>query len=236
MDAFDTGSDTGSHTGFDASDDETRQLLRTLVDRYRLVRRLHTRPSVVEQRSYYAETRERFVPRAGIDPLLGDLFHYWADAYDYLRWQAVDTIESVDKLAAAVHVDQVDKSGQPYVGHVRGAARIAEQNGATVEQRMAALLHDSVEDTSCTLDQLAALGVPDAVLRMVDALTHRPGEDQRGYLTRLTETPEAVVVKRADIAHNQSPDRLGQLDRHTRDRLRKKYATALAILDALEED
>lgn len=211
--------------------DDTRS---KLVDRYHLVRRLHTRASVPEQRSYYAETRDQFVPLANGDPLLADLFRYWSNAYDYLARPAVDTIDSVDKLAAAVHVDQVDKSGRPYVGHVRGAARIAERNGATVEQRMAALLHDSVEDTTCTLEQLTALGVPDSVVRMVDALTHRADEDQHAYLTRLAATPDAVLVKRADIAHNQSPERLGLLDEPTRERLRAKYATALAILDSLQ--
>jgi (p)ppGpp synthase/HD superfamily hydrolase len=221
-------------TVFASSDDETRQLVLRLVQRYHLVRRLHTRADVAEQRSYYRETCDQFLPLTGIDPLLGDVFHTWAETYGYLARTAVDTIESVDRLAAAVHIDHVDKSGQPYVEHVRGAERIAEQNGATVEQRMAALLHDSVEDTTCTLDQLTALGVPETVVRMVDALTHRPYEDQRAYLTRLAATPDAVLVKRADIAHNQSPARLDQLDPATRERLRKKYANALAILDALQ--
>lgn len=203
-----------------------------LPERYALVRRLHTVPDVDEQRRLYRETRDRFVPLATVDPVWERRFADWLDAYDYLAAPAVDTLDAVDSLAAAVHVDQVDKSGAPYVGHVRAAARITAENGGTPEQRMAALLHDSVEDTSCTLDQLTALGVPAPVVRMVDALTHRPGESQQAYLTRLVETPDAILVKRSDIAHNQSPERLGQLDRHTRERLTRKYATALAILDA----
>ncbi|TDW89586.1 HD domain-containing protein [Kribbella pratensis] len=205
-------------------------LLLKLSDRYSNVQRLHTHPRVAKQRSYYAETVERFVPLASVDDRLDQLFKRWADAYSYLAGP-VDSIETADKLAAALHREQVDKSGQPYVDHVRGAAAIARANGARTDQQMAALLHDTVEDTACTLAQLRDLGVPDPVVEMVDALTRRPGESHDTYLTRLTRTPDAVLVKRADIEHNSSPSRQSQLDPATQDRLRQKYAHAVRVLD-----
>jgi (p)ppGpp synthase/HD superfamily hydrolase len=201
-----------------------------LSDRYSNVQRLHTHPRIAKQRSYYAETVEHFVPLAAVNPLLDDLFTRWADAYSYLTGP-VDTLENVDKLAAAVHREQVDKSGRPYVEHVRGAAAIARHNGAGEHQVMAALLHDSVEDTSCTLTQLRDLGVPTPVVEMVDALTHRDDESQDQYLARLVNTPDAVLVKRADIEHNSSPSRQSRLDPATQDRLRQKYAHAVQVLD-----
>lgn len=205
-------------------------LLLKLSDRYSNVQRLHTHPRVAKQRSYYAETLERFVPMAIVDERLEALYAGWAEAYSYLEGP-VDSVEAADKLAAAVHREQVDKSGEPYVLHVRGAAEIAVRNGADEHQQMAALLHDSVEDTSCTLAQLTELGVPPRVVEMVDALTRRPGEDHDAYLARLIQTPAAVPVKRADIEHNSSPARRSRLDPQTQERLRKKYAHALAVLD-----
>ncbi|MFD7153201.1 HD domain-containing protein [Kribbella sp. NPDC059898] len=204
-------------------------LLLKLSDRYSNVQRLHTHPRVGKQRSYYAETVERFVPLAVVDKRLEQLYTAWADAYSYLEGP-VDTLEAVDKLAAAVHREQVDKSGEPYVLHVRGAADIARRDGADEHQQMAALLHDSVEDTSCTLEQLTELGVPQDVVEMVDALTRRPDESHDDYLTRLVRTPAAVPVKRADIEHNSSPARRSRLDPETQERLRKKYAHALEVL------
>jgi (p)ppGpp synthase/HD superfamily hydrolase len=208
-----------------------RDVLRLkLSDRYSNVQRLHTHPRVAKQRSYYVETIERFVPLAGVDERLDEWFGAWADAYSYLSGP-VDTVETADRLAAAVHREQIDKSGQPYVLHVRGAADIARGNGADAHQQMAALLHDSVEDTSCTLAQLVDLGVPPQVVEMVDALTHRPDESQDTYLTRLTQTPPAVLVKRADIEHNSRPSRQSRLDPSTQARLREKYARAIRVLD-----
>ncbi len=205
-------------------------LLLKLSDRYSNVQRLHTHPRVAKQRSYYAETVERFVPLAPVDERLDELFTRWADAYSYLTGP-VDSVETADKLAAALHREQVDKSGEPYVDHVRGAAAIARANGARTDQQMAALLHDTVEDTACTLAQLRDLGVPAPVVDMVDALTRRPGESHDTYLTRLTRTPDAVLVKRADIEHNSSPSRQSRLDPATQDRLRQKYAHAVRVLD-----
>lgn len=206
-------------------------LLLKLSDRYSNVQRLHTHPRVAKQRSYYAETVEHFVPLATVDPRLDALFSRWADAYSYLTGP-VDTVPTVDKLASALHREQMDKSGQPYVLHVRGAADIARRKGADPYQEMAALLHDSVEDTSCTLAQLHDLGVPATVVEMVDALTRRPDEDHDAYLTRLVQTPAAVLVKRADVEHNSSPARLSQLDPATQERLRQKYAHATELLEA----
>lgn len=172
-----------------------------------------------------------FLAEAAVLPDGAEKFEAWREVYPYLAAPAVDTVELADALAAAAHRGQRDKSGAEYIGHPRAVAAIVEREGGSPAQRMAALLHDVVEDTSATLPHLADLGVPDEVRELVNALTKRPGEPLPHYLERVRATPGAVLVKRADVAHNSSPARLAQLDEATRTRLAAKYAETLAGLE-----
>ncbi len=136
------------------------------------------------------------------------------------------TVDDAIRIARAAHEGQVDKSGHPYIGHpLRVMSRVSGEHA-----RMAAVLHDVVEDTSVTADDLLAAGCPPEVVRTVLALTHADGESQEQYLARVLADPVAVVVKRADIADNTSPPRLALLDQATQDRLRAKYSRALDLL------
>jgi len=99
---------------------------------------------------------------------------------------------------------------------------------------MTAVLHDVIEDTDVTLDDLAAVGCPANVLEAVAALSRAPGEAQEDYLARVVANPLALVVKRADIADNMSDDRMGRLDRATQERLLAKYHAALRVLDGVK--
>ncbi|MEV0678148.1 phosphohydrolase [Actinosynnema sp. NPDC050436] len=137
------------------------------------------------------------------------------------------TVDDAIRIARAAHDGQVDKSGEPYIGHpLRVMGRVAGEHA-----RMAAVLHDVVEDTGVTAEDLTAAGCPEAVVGTVLALTHRSGESQDDYLRRVAADPVAVVVKRADIADNTSPPRIAVLDHPTQDRLLAKYARALTLLD-----
>ena len=173
-----------------------------------------------------------FVSEAATLPDGAEKFEAWRDVYPYLAEPAVDTVVLADSLAAAAHRGQQDKSGAEYINHPRAVAGLVAEGGGTVEQQMAALLHDVVEDTAATLPHLSELGVPDDVLVLVDAMTHRHGEPQAHYLERVKGVPGAVLIKRSDIAHNMSPERFGVLDEATRERLGRKYTEALAVLDA----
>ena len=102
------------------------------------------------------------------------------------------------------------------------------------QAQAAAWLHDVVEDTSTSLADLRAAGFPEPVIAAVDALTRRPDEPGDNYYARVAADPLALRVKRADIADNSSPERLGGLDEATQIRLRHKYAHALATLAAYE--
>lgn len=144
----------------------------------------------------------------------------------------IDTLEAADRLAARLHEGQLDKAGEPYIEHPRAVARLTAVFGGTLHQQLAALLHDVVEDTDCTLDDLRELGTPEPVVALVDALTKRPGEQRDDYLARVVANPDAILVKRADIASNSDPARLGKLPEELRERLQRKYAHTLEVLNA----
>ena len=108
------------------------------------------------------------------------------------------------RLATAAHSGQVDKAGEDYIKHPITVA----ESVSTEEAQTAALLHDVVEDTGLTLDDLRQAGFSEGILCAVDALTHREGESREAYITRLAKKPLAVTVKLADLRHNSDLSRL----------------------------
>ena len=139
------------------------------------------------------------------------------------------TLDDAINIARHAHAGQVDKSGRPYIGHPLRVMASVEGEHA----RMAAVLHDVIEDTTVTAHALLAAGCPSVVVDAVVALSKVPGEAQESYLARVAANPLALVVKHADIADNMSPVRLAALDSATQDRLRAKYTAALTFLAAL---
>ncbi|RIR47048.1 HD domain-containing protein [Mycobacteroides abscessus] len=139
-----------------------------------------------------------------------------------------DIIDQARQLAEQAHAGQTDKAGEPYIGHViRVAASVLPQEPIYIA---AALLHDVVEDSGVTLDDLAAQGFPPEVVTAVGLLTrqkHVPAED---YYGRIRCNPIALAVKLSDIADNAEPIRLSKLDGPTRERLTTKYRNALLAL------
>lgn len=137
--------------------------------------------------------------------------------------------ETARMLAHEAHVDQVDKAGEPYIGHPeRVAARFDAERESTLHA--AAWLHDVLEDSDMDAEWLRAHGIPDDVLRIVETLTRRPEVSAETYYAAIRLDPEATVVKAADIADNLDPQRLNRLDPVTRARLRLKYDRALRAL------
>ncbi|HEY0449090.1 HD domain-containing protein [Actinophytocola sp.] len=136
------------------------------------------------------------------------------------------TLDEAIQLARRAHEGQLDKSGRPYIAHpLRVMGSLKGEH-----ERMTAVLHDVVEDTEVTLDDLTAVGCPPEVLAAVAAISRHPDESQADYLSRVMANPMALVVKRADIADNMSEDRMGRLDTATQERLRAKYEAALRQL------
>ena len=135
-------------------------------------------------------------------------------------------------IAQVVHYGQIDKAGEPYIGHVmRVMGRLDDD-----EQRIVAALHDVLEDGPrrgwpITPDHLRAAGVPPDALAAVVTITHPRGEPDERYWARVAQNPLARAVKLADIADNSDPDRLARLKPSVRDRLSEKYTKAWAALD-----
>lgn len=142
------------------------------------------------------------------------------------------TVDDAVRIARRAHDGQLDKAGKPYIGH---PIRVMNRVGGEYEQ-MAGVLHDVIEDTPVTADDLLAEGCPPRVVSAVVALSKSDGEPMADYLARVAVDPIAVVVKRADIADNCSPPRFDVLDPATQDRLRIKYAEALRLLNELVPD
>lgn len=123
------------------------------------------------------------------------------------------------------HKEQTDKTGLPYVFHPFHLAEQMDDELSTV----CALLHDVVEDTEITLDDLEAMGFPSAVTEVLALLTHAPEVPYMDYVAKIKTNPVATKVKIADLLHNSDLSRLDTVDERALARNRK-YAEALAFL------
>ncbi len=132
------------------------------------------------------------------------------------------------EVAYKAHHGQYDKNDVPYVFH---PYHVAEQ--MTDEYSVcAALLHDVIEDTDTTIEELESL-FPKEVTEAVLLLTHDKNTDYFDYVKRLSQNPIAKAVKLADIAHNSDESRITRNEHTTlaaRLLRREKYAKALEIL------
>ncbi|MCC2274498.1 HD domain-containing protein [Streptomyces sp. ET3-23] len=138
------------------------------------------------------------------------------------------SVREVETLAHDAHAGQVDKTGVPYIEHVRAVAAGLAPFGE--ELVMAGLLHDVIEDTDWTAGRLRAAGVPPRVVRIVEAVTNEAGLTYTEKIRRITGDAPATLVKIADNAHNSRPERAARLPQEQRDRLAAKYRAARDVL------
>ena len=129
-------------------------------------------------------------------------------------------------LSYTAHKDQVDKGGAPYYLHPIYVAL----NVSNEDEKIVALLHDVVEDTDITLDDLRREGFSDEIVNAVDAITHRD-ESYEIYIQKVKTNAIATVVKIADIKHNMDISRLNRKNLTEKDIKRvEKYKKALDYL------
>ena len=129
------------------------------------------------------------------------------------------------KLCFEAHKEQVDKSGLPYVFH---PFHVAEQMTDEITTAIA-LLHDVVEDTDYTLQDLIDMGFPREVTDALALLTHEDGVPYFEYVAGIKADPAARAVKLADLAHNSDSTRLDSVDEKALERI-EKYRKAMEIL------
>lgn len=133
------------------------------------------------------------------------------------------------KLCFAAHRNQVDKSGLPYVFHPFHLAEQMPDEKSTI----VALLHDLVEDTDYTFDDLKNMGFAQEVLDALRLLTHDKQVPYLQYVATIRKNPIARMVKLADLQHNSDLSRLDVIDEQAL-RRKEKYAEAIRLLQAEE--
>lgn len=120
-------------------------------------------------------------------------------------------LEKTHKLVKEKFKDIVDKNGQPYIYHLEGVFMIASTEYRVDEEHQhIALLHDIIEDTPTTLDDLSNLGYSETIVKGVDILSKRPVENYDAYTDRVCADAWMMLlwVKLADLEHNMALHRL----------------------------
>ena len=136
-----------------------------------------------------------------------------------------DLTKKALKISFNAHKNQVDKSGMPYVFH---PFHLAEQMDDEYSVCVA-LLHDVVEDTDITIEELIIEGFPKEVINAIELMTHRDSVPYLDYVKIIKNNPIARKVKLADLMHNSDLSRLDKIDDKVLERV-AKYKKAIGIL------
>lgn len=134
------------------------------------------------------------------------------------------------RIALGAHGDTLDKGGMPYILHPLHVMDCVD----SIDAKIVAVLHDTIEDTSQTLVGLWTAGFSDEIIDAIDAISKRKGEKNQDYWARVKANPLALRVKLADIAHNSSEGRLAALPKEEADYLRNKYSKARDFFKQVE--
>ncbi len=130
-------------------------------------------------------------------------------------------------LAAKVFEGKYDKGGEPYILHCLRVMNSLHTRDK--ELQCIAVLHDVVEDTDITLNDLLKIGFSLRVVNAVDILTHLPEDDYDTYIKRISLNEDARLVKLADLRDNSNITRLKGLRKKDFDRM-EKYHKAFVYL------
>lgn len=146
----------------------------------------------------------------------------------------MENLESLYKkaiwIAQEAHKGQTDKGGNPYIEHPLYVASQVD----TTELKIIAMLHDTLEDSEVTAEDLRREGFPERIVEAILVLTHEDGNDEAylDYIQRVAGNTMAAVVKRADLMHNMDISRIPNPTEKDQ-RRRAKYERALKLLEEL---
>ena len=144
------------------------------------------------------------------------------------------TLEIAIRIAADAHAGQTDKEGLPYILHPLRVMHLVSRP----ETRIVAVLHDVVEDTSVTLEDLRAANLSEEILAAVACVTHAKRESYADYVIRCKANAIAREVKLADLTDNSRLDRTiirpARIDADKR-RIAKYLVSYKFLTDALDE-
>lgn len=136
----------------------------------------------------------------------------------------MNNLNQAISIAAIAHINQVDKAGEPYIFHPLKVMFQMESE----EEQIVAVLHDVVEDTDVTSENLDLLFTSD-VFEALDAITKRKDEVYQDYIERVAKNEIATAVKIADLLHNLDRNRIPYPEA-VDNRRYGKYETALTFL------
>ena len=136
-----------------------------------------------------------------------------------------DMTKKALKLSFGAHKDQVDNSGMPYVYHPFHLAEQMKDENTTI----VALLHDVVEDTGITIDDIIKMGFNEEVCKALKLMTHDDNVPYIEYVKKLKSNQIAKTVKIVDLKHNSDLTRLDTVDEKALKRV-EKYKRAMGEL------
>ncbi|MBU5345848.1 HD domain-containing protein [Paenibacillus lautus] len=129
-------------------------------------------------------------------------------------------------IALKAHKGQVDKGGNPYILHPLAVMNRVE----TIEEKIVAVLHDVVEDTEVTIDQLRETGFSEEILEAINLLTKAKEDSYEEFIEKTLKNRIARNVKIADIKENMNLSRIQDPSEQDYMRL-EKYKRALERLE-----
>ena len=135
--------------------------------------------------------------------------------------------EKAYEIAKRAHLGQVDKAGEDYIKHPQKVASFVKSD----EEKAVAYLHDVIEDTELTLEDLHEYEFSKEVIEAVDIITKKKGEDYRSYLNSVKKNKLARAVKLADLRHNSDLTRLTKVTEKDIER-KEKYQKAIDFLNS----
>jgi hypothetical protein len=140
----------------------------------------------------------------------------------------MDFVEKALTIATVAHASQKDKAGVDYIEHPKTVASFVD----TPEEKAVAYLHDVIEDTEVTADDLREEGIPDVVVDAVVVLTHPKQQLYFEYLKTVKKNKLAKTVKLADLRHNSDLSRINRKLTETDYKRLEKYKLAKEFLES----
>lgn len=129
------------------------------------------------------------------------------------------------KIATSAHSGQKDKGGNDYIEHPKRVAN----NCKSIDEKIVAILHDTIEDTNITAGYLLSEGFPQNIVDAILSVTKREKESYDDFVIRAGQNQIGKIVKLNDLLDNMDLSRITNVTEKDKLRL-KKYINAIRLL------
>ncbi len=149
--------------------------------------------------------------------------YFTEEEYEKIR-ETDELIYKSLEIVTRVFNEKCDKGGFPYIIHL-----LKVYSGvSSYNEKVCALLHDIIEDTDITYDDLKKVGYSDEIIEILTILTKLKGEDYRDYIDRIINSNnyQAMNIKLADLRHNMDAGRIKNPTPNDVMRISKRYEPA----------